>query len=179
MWGTVHPHPNLPPSRGRELADTVSSRSRGHRLDMQGYDPSTYGERIATVYDGLHTWLGDVEPVVSTLAKLCRGGRALELGVGTGRVALPLAARGTEVHGIDASQAMVTQMRSKEGGESIPVTVGDFADVNVEGPSPRSSFASTPSSPSTPRKTRCAASATRQLTSPTTVSSSSRSLCRT
>ena len=100
---------------------------------MQGYDPSTYGERIATVYDRLHTWLGDVEPVVSTLAELCRGGRALELGIGTGRVALPLAARGTEVHGIDASQAMVTQMRAKEGGESIPVTVGDFADVNVEG----------------------------------------------
>ncbi len=100
---------------------------------MQGYDPSTYGERIASVYDGLHTWIGDVEPAVAVLAELSRVGRVLELGIGTGRVALPMAARGIEVHGIDASQAMVARMRAKEGGASIPVTFGDFADVAVEG----------------------------------------------
>src|SRR5207244_9997396 len=58
---------------------------------------------------------------------------ALELGTGTGRVALPLAANGVRVHGIDSSEPMVAQMRAKPGGAQIPVTSGDFADVPVEG----------------------------------------------
>jgi len=60
------------------------------------------------------------------------GGRALELAIGTGRVALPLAARGVEVHGIDLSEAMVARLRAKPGGEAIPVVIGDFATTRVE-----------------------------------------------
>ena len=67
------------------------------------------------------------------LAGLAGGGRALELGIGTGRVALPLAARGVEVHGIDSSEAMVAKLRAKPGGDRIPVTMGSFVDLPVEG----------------------------------------------
>src|SRR5262249_867616 len=99
---------------------------------MEGYDASTYRERMAQRYD--ERWaLLDPEAAVADLAELARGGRALELGIGTGRVALPLAARGVEVHGLDASEQMVARLRQKEGGARIPVTMGDFADVAVEG----------------------------------------------
>ncbi|MGE0404110.1 MAG: class I SAM-dependent methyltransferase [Kofleriaceae bacterium] len=67
------------------------------------------------------------------LARLAGDGRALELGIGTGRVAIPLAARGVDVRGIEASQAMIDRMRAKPGGAAIPVTVGDFTNVAVEG----------------------------------------------
>lgn len=98
---------------------------------MTDYTASTYGDRLAGVYD---QWFGHVEDAaIDTLAELAQGGRALELGIGTGRVALPLAARGIEVHGIDASEAMIAQLRTRPGGESIPVTMGDFAEVGVEG----------------------------------------------
>lgn len=65
------------------------------------------------------------------LAELAGGGPVLELGVGTGRVALPLSSRGIPVHGIDASPAMVRQLRAKPGGQGIPVTIGDFSEVGV------------------------------------------------
>ncbi|MCI0439469.1 MAG: class I SAM-dependent methyltransferase [Chloroflexi bacterium] len=100
---------------------------------MNEYTPSTYGDRIADVYDQMYPRRQDAEAVADLLASLARGCRALELGIGTGRVALPLAARGVEVHGIDASEAMVAQMRAKPGGADIPVTIGDFADVDLEG----------------------------------------------
>ncbi|MDQ3914338.1 MAG: class I SAM-dependent methyltransferase [Actinomycetota bacterium] len=100
---------------------------------MEGYDPSTYGDRIADVYDDMYEDLFDRDEVVDVLAELAGGGRALELAIGTGRIALPLAATGVEVHGIDASQAMVAKLRSKPGGEAIPVTIGDFAEVAVDG----------------------------------------------
>ena len=103
---------------------------------MKDFQESTYGDRIAEVYDGLYGSLGSPEhviPVVDALAALAGGRRVLELGIGTGRIALPLAARGVEVHGIDASAAMVEKMRQKPGGDRIPVTLGDFADVGVEG----------------------------------------------
>ncbi|HSC49048.1 MAG TPA: class I SAM-dependent methyltransferase [Gaiellaceae bacterium] len=74
-----------------------------------------------------------LEPTVDLLAELAAGGRALELGIGTGRVALPLAGRGVEVHGIDLSRAMVAKLREKPGGERIPVAIGDFATTRVEG----------------------------------------------
>ncbi len=102
---------------------------------LEGYGPSTYGDRIAGFYDELHQHLFDVDQTVATLAELCAGGRALELAIGTGRVALPLAARGIEVHGIDASEAMVAKLRAKPGGRLIPVTIGDFAEVPAEGKS--------------------------------------------
>lgn len=98
---------------------------------MNNYHEETYGERIAGIYD---EWYPDVdEAAVDTLAELASGGRALELGIGTGRVALPLQQRGIEVHGIDASEAMVARLRAKPGGERIPVTTGNFADVAVDG----------------------------------------------
>ena len=99
---------------------------------MEGYDASTYGERFADVYD---EWYGDVSDVAATvavLAELADGGPVLELGVGTGRLALPLVERGLEVHGVDASAAMVDRLRGKPGGDAVRITVGDFADVAVE-----------------------------------------------
>jgi SAM-dependent methyltransferase len=99
---------------------------------MKDYEISTYGERIADIYDEWHAEL-DPSEAVATLAELAGGGRVLELAIGTGRVALPLAERGIEVHGIDASEAMVAKLREKPGGDRIPITMGDFADVGVEG----------------------------------------------
>ncbi len=70
---------------------------------------------------------------VDRLAELAGGGSILELGIGTGRLALPLAARGLAVHGVEASPAMVEHLHSKPGGAAIPVTLGDFTDVTVPG----------------------------------------------
>lgn len=98
---------------------------------MEPYEADTYGERIAGIYDDWHG--GFDEATVVTLRELAQGGRALELGIGTGRVALPLQQSGIEVHGIDASEAMVALLRAKPGGETITVSLGDFAGVAVEG----------------------------------------------
>src|SRR5215467_10196365 len=101
---------------------------------MTGFDdPAFYGDRWAAVYDDHHEQL-DPGPAVEFLAGLAGNGRVLELAIGTGRVALPLAARGITVEGVDASAAMVDRLRAKPGGESIPVTMGDMADVPVTGP---------------------------------------------
>jgi SAM-dependent methyltransferase len=100
-------------------------------VDMENYQEDTYGERIAGVYDEWYAAFD--EDLLPILAGLARGGRALELGIGTGRIALPLQERGVEVHGIDASEAMVSRLRAKPGGERIPVTIGNFAGVPVEG----------------------------------------------
>lgn len=98
---------------------------------MTHYTEATYGDSIAGIYD---EWYRDVDPdIISTLADLAHGGRALELGIGTGRVALPLQAAGVTLHGIDSSSAMVARLRAKAGGETIPVTMGNFADVAVDG----------------------------------------------
>ena len=96
------------------------------------YTAATYGDQIAGVYDSFYGSV-DVELRMDVLEKLAAGSRALELGIGTGSFALPLAARGVEVHGIDVSEAMVEELRTKAGGAEIPVTIGDFADVEVEG----------------------------------------------
>jgi SAM-dependent methyltransferase len=100
---------------------------------MDDYRPETYGDRIADLYDRMVATMPDPADCVDRLAELAGAGPALELGIGTGRVALPLAARGVEVHGIDASAAMVERLRAKPGGEAVPVTMGDFADLPVEG----------------------------------------------
>jgi SAM-dependent methyltransferase len=98
---------------------------------MEPYEAETYGERIAGIYDD---WYGGFDDAtVATLHELAQGGCALELGIGTGRVALPLQQSGVEVHGIDASEAMIARLRAKPGGERITVSLGDFADVAVEG----------------------------------------------
>lgn len=98
---------------------------------MELYDIESYGENIAAVYDEWYAAY-DVR-MIDGLSELARGGRALELGIGTGRIALPLQERGVEVHGIDASESMLAKLRSKSGGENIPVRIGDFAQVDVEG----------------------------------------------
>src|SRR5437588_405383 len=74
-----------------------------------------------------------VDPVVDLLVELAGRGRALELGIGTGRIALPLAQRGVPVHGIELSKAMVARLRAKPGGGDIGVTIGDFATTTVDG----------------------------------------------
>src|SRR6188474_1441939 len=74
-----------------------------------------------------------VEPVVDFLADLAGDGDALELGVGTGRIALPLARRGVRVYGIDLSESMVAKLQAKPGGDRIEVTIGDFATARVDG----------------------------------------------
>jgi SAM-dependent methyltransferase len=96
------------------------------------YGPSTYGDRIADVYD---RWYipDDTREAVRFLAGLAGPGPVLELGIGTGRIALPLARRGIRVRGIDASEAMVARLRAKRGGREIHISIGDFADVASPG----------------------------------------------
>jgi hypothetical protein len=95
-----------------------------------------FGEEVAARYDDSEGWMNDpavVEPAVDLLAELAGGGAALELGIGTGRIALPLSACGVLVHGVDLSEAMVARLRAKPGAELIGVTIGDFATTAVEG----------------------------------------------
>lgn len=95
-----------------------------------------FGERVAAAYDEESAGMfepGEVDAAVSVLAALAGTGRALELGIGTGRIALPLARRGVPVHGIDLSRAMVARLRAKPGGDAIGVTIGDFATARAEG----------------------------------------------
>jgi len=102
-------------------------------LGMDDYGPSTYGDHIADVYDSWFHPPSDPGAAVDFLAELAGSGPALELAIGTGRIALPLATRGVEIRGIDASTAMVDKLREKPGGTDIQVTMGDFTDVAVEG----------------------------------------------
>ncbi|HEY8731153.1 MAG TPA: class I SAM-dependent methyltransferase [Candidatus Limnocylindria bacterium] len=99
--------------------------------------PTVYfDERIARRYDETSADMFEravVDPAVSFLADLAGGGAALELGIGTGRIALPLSQRGIRVHGIDLSPAMVARLREKPGAEDIGVTIGDFATTRVSG----------------------------------------------
>jgi SAM-dependent methyltransferase len=93
-----------------------------------------FGEDVAARYDDPSDRMFDpsaITPVVDVLAGLAGEGAALELGIGTGRIALPLSERGVRVHGIDLSEAMVARLRAKPGGESIGVTIGDFATTHV------------------------------------------------
>ena len=103
---------------------------------MEEYEASTYGDRVADTYDdwyvGEHAYLGAASSTVAFLHELAGDGPALELGIGTGRVGLPLQEAGVEVHGIDASEAMVAKLREKPGGDLIPVTIGDFADFSLD-----------------------------------------------
>lgn len=99
---------------------------------MGDYDSSTYGDGIADMYDAWYQG-DDPAPIVDRLLALAGDGPVLELGIGTGRIAIPLTATGLTLHGIDASSAMVEKLRAKPGGESIPVTVGDFAEFDLEG----------------------------------------------
>ncbi len=95
-----------------------------------------FGEDVAARYDDSSADMFDpavVDPTVDFLAGLAGDGAALEFGIGTGRIALPLSRRGVSVHGIDLSDAMVARLREKPGAERIGVTLGDFATTKVDG----------------------------------------------
>jgi SAM-dependent methyltransferase len=95
-----------------------------------------FDERIAKAYDAKWANLAEpavVDPAVNFLAELAGTGAALELGVGTGRLALPLSRRGVRVQGIELSPAMVAQLQAKPGADTIGVTIGDFATTRVGG----------------------------------------------
>jgi SAM-dependent methyltransferase len=100
-------------------------------LVVEHYAKETYGDRMADVYDEYHARLKPADGV-AFLADLAGTGRVLELGIGTGRIALPLAGRGVKVDGIDASQRMVDQMRAKPGGNDIGVTIADFSSFSLD-----------------------------------------------
>ena len=100
---------------------------------MKDFEPvMSFDAANAEVYDDL-VRRGDEDATVACLADLARGGPALELAIGTGRIALPLAATGVRVDGIDFSPHMVAKLREKPGGDAIDVTIGDFVDVGVAG----------------------------------------------
>ena len=101
-----------------------------------GRDDGYFDERVAARYDEFAAEMFDpavVDPAVDLLVELAGSGRALELGIGTGRIALPLAQRGVPVHGIELSKAMVARLRAKPGAEEIGVTIGDFATATMDG----------------------------------------------
>jgi SAM-dependent methyltransferase len=102
---------------------------------VQGFGTKTFGELNAERYDATYedVMAAETRDSVETLAELAGGGNVLELAIGTGRVALPLAARGLSVQGIEASEAMVAKLREKPGGSAITVIIGDMADVRVSG----------------------------------------------
>ena len=97
---------------------------------MKEYEDKTYGDRIAGVYDAFYA---DYDPAsIELLAELAGDGPALELGIGTGRIALPLHEKGVVVHGIDASEAMLAKLRAKEHGTGIDVLTGSFAEFQLD-----------------------------------------------
>ncbi len=97
---------------------------------MKHPDPASFGEIYAEDYDRLHD-PGTTDAAVDLLADLARGRKTLELAIGTGRVALPLAKRGIEVHGFDASPDMIAKLKEKPGGDQIPTTIADMADFSL------------------------------------------------
>jgi len=104
-------------------------------VTVDNKDYATYGEKIAEIYDEWFAVPEDAEDAASFLSELAGSGmaaKALELGIGTGRIALPLAQKGIEVHGIDASEAMVNKLRAKPGGGEIPVSIANFTEVRLE-----------------------------------------------
>ena len=104
--------------------------SNGKEVDMVDYTDSTYGESIADQYDSLFP---DIDPnLIDGLFELSSRGKTLELGIGTGRIAIPLSNKGVEVHGIDASPAMLEKLRAKDKSRSIPVKIGSFAEFDME-----------------------------------------------
>jgi SAM-dependent methyltransferase len=109
----------------------------GDRTTDQVHDPDGwFGEAVAATYDTDSAQMFDpavLDPAVTLLAGLAGEGRALELAVGTGRVAVPLAAHGVEVHGVDLSRAMVARLRARPGGDGVGVTIGDMGTTRVDG----------------------------------------------
>jgi len=102
-------------------------------VDEDGY----FDEEVAARYDeneSAEFERGEIDAAADLLAELAGDGRALEFAIGTGRIALPLAARDVDVAGIELSKAMTARLREKPGGDAIPVAIGDMASTTVEGP---------------------------------------------
>ena len=93
----------------------------------QGYGPTAYGEAFADVYDEWYERISDVGATVAGVRALAGGGAVLELGVGTGRLALPLAEAGVETWGVDASAAMLARLRVKPGADGLRIVQADMA----------------------------------------------------
>jgi len=121
---------------GRPGTGGEGSSAMGRGFPAASAEADYFPERFAATYDESTAEMFGPDVVgaaVDVLAGLAGGGRALELGIGTGRIALPLAGRGVPVHGIDLSRAMVARLRAKPGGDAIGVTIGDFATTRVDG----------------------------------------------
>ena len=103
---------------------------------MEGYGPTSYGDGFAEVYDAWYPGSDDVAAVVGFVAELAgsRPGRLLELGVGTGRLAIPLAVHGMDVYGVDTSSAMLDRLRARDPDGRVTVAVGDMVDDQPAGP---------------------------------------------
>jgi ABC transporter/Methyltransferase domain len=118
---------------GKWLAAASAGTLGCHLVD----DPDGYfGEPVAARYDNPADEMFQpeaIDPAVRLLAELAGSGRALELAIGTGRIGLPLSARGVPVHGIELSQAMAARLRAKPGGDAIPVTIGDMSTTRADG----------------------------------------------
>ena len=100
---------------------------------MKNYEPvMSFGKDTADTYDE-GDGRGDETATVAFLEQLAQGGPALELAIGTGRIALPLSHREIRVDGIDISPAMIARLRAKPGAKKIAITMGNFADVAVPG----------------------------------------------
>jgi SAM-dependent methyltransferase len=102
-------------------------------LNYATHDAASYGARLANDYDAIYAGVFDTEGAVDCLAQLAAGGRVLEFGVGTGRIALPLADRGLDVWGIDGSSGMLEHLREKPGGDKISTVCGDFGTASADG----------------------------------------------
>lgn len=100
---------------------------------MAEFDPRLYGAHWADDYDELHAGLMDDDGAVAELSELAGGGRVLEFGVGTGRLAVPLARRGLDVSGVDISEEMLAKLREKPDGDKVDLTVADMTTVRVPG----------------------------------------------
>lgn len=100
---------------------------------MTEHDPTAYGKGVSADYDAFYAQLPETDEAIARLAELAGGGDVLELGIGTGRLALGLVERGLHVAGIEGSDAMVDELRTKPLGQTIPVVVGDFAETSVDG----------------------------------------------
>jgi SAM-dependent methyltransferase len=136
---TPHPH-------ATEVADTLADMDQSRREQshsdrpasefsaMPGYAASTYGDRFADVYDEWYHDVSDVEATVAAITELCPGGRVLELGVGTGRLAIPLAQAGLVVDGIDASDAMLSRLAANDPDGQVRPHLGDMVTSSPQGP---------------------------------------------
>jgi SAM-dependent methyltransferase len=102
-------------------------------LNEDSHDAASYGARLADHYDDIYGGVFDTDGAVDFLAKLAAGGRVLEFGAGTGRIAIPLAERALEVWGVDGSPAMLERLRAKKGGDKITTVCGDFGAVSAGG----------------------------------------------